>query len=348
MTDKIKIRPNTYDNGIYEDVVIKNEYGLNKFDFKILLANVNFNDGYYLEVMLDVSLPYVDNVVILDAGSNDNSEEIIQEYSKKYPGKIHFQKISKFGHRPDEYSSEWVKRHIGIYWNEIDARNYLYEWCDEIGYDWLVICDSDEIWNPKYFDILKSYSGSSGVITTYVKTMIMPFLYDNRDIMHKYSPKLRTFKNGFSPRHSYPKPNIGFQLHTQPNKFGRFDICEIPKDFLDGNYHHHYHHSFGFKAMHKSGVFDILNADYEKIIKSIKTKELSYANSILGNIGEDKYKKWIMDRNLEIYYNMDKIKEFAFKMSGEKSLSSIKIEKDDKIILEQRMIREWDNQKNGL
>lgn len=98
---------------------------------KVLAAIATFNDediiGQVIENLLKEDL----DVLLIDNWSNDSTEEIIFNYQKQFPNRIHLVKFPEGG--PDE-EFEW-KRIL-----DYKASNPISQ-----SYDWVIHCDSDEL-----------------------------------------------------------------------------------------------------------------------------------------------------------------------------------------------------------
>ncbi|MDP1442170.1 glycosyltransferase family 2 protein [Priestia megaterium] len=85
----------------------------------------------FLREVLKSHLPYIDNAVIIDDGSTDNSVEICREVLKTVPCKIVQNKVSKFS-------------------TEVELRQQQWEETSKTDPNWILNVDADELFEDKF------------------------------------------------------------------------------------------------------------------------------------------------------------------------------------------------------
>lgn len=106
-------------------------------DNKLTLSMVVKNEGdRYLKEVLESAKKYIDNAVIIDDGSTDNTIEIIKEVLKGIPYRLIINEVSKFH-------------------NEVELRKQQWNETIKLNPDWIMFLDADEIIEDKFKDYAK-------------------------------------------------------------------------------------------------------------------------------------------------------------------------------------------------
>lgn len=114
-----------------------------KIDSKITLSMVvkNEADKYLKEVLLSAK-EYIDDAVIIDDASTDNTVEVCQETLKGIPLTIVKNQVSKFS-------------------NEINLRKQQWEETLKVNPEWIVFLDADQIFESKAKDHIKQLTNQN-------------------------------------------------------------------------------------------------------------------------------------------------------------------------------------------
>lgn len=106
-------------------------------DNKLTLSMVVKDEGSrYLKEVLESAKEYIDNAVIVDDGSADNTVDIIKEVLGDIPYKLVNNKVSKFS-------------------NEIELRKQQWNETIKINPEWVLFLDADEVFEDKFKDYIK-------------------------------------------------------------------------------------------------------------------------------------------------------------------------------------------------
>ncbi|HWA51996.1 MAG TPA: glycosyltransferase [Patescibacteria group bacterium] len=106
------------------------------------------NEENFLWYSVGSVVNYVDEILLWDTGSTDQTLKIIEEIIKRYPHKIHFKQIGRVD--PEEYS--------GVRQQMLD---------NSIG-DWVFILDGDEVWWDENIKKISSFINSNKVYESVV------------------------------------------------------------------------------------------------------------------------------------------------------------------------------------
>ncbi|MBQ4870385.1 glycosyltransferase family 2 protein [Priestia megaterium] len=120
---KIKARQKPVQSNIYVSTPNKT-----KLTLSMVIKN---EENRYLEEVLRSHLPYIDDAVIIDDGSTDNSVEVCKEVLKTVPYKIIRNEDSKFS-------------------NEVELRKQQWEETVNTEPNWILNMDADEIFEDKF------------------------------------------------------------------------------------------------------------------------------------------------------------------------------------------------------
>ena len=200
------------------------------------------DEEFYVDMALQSIVDYVDGIAILDTGSRDNTLAIIKEFEEKYPKKITL--IEKdFGANPDF--------RFGKDYKEADARNYAMDIA--IGFynpEWMVQIDSDEVYSPRFFELIDETTGDCLGHSTDLPTSTSTTSFSSADCSnwngHKlFDPHVRAWATSLNAHwmsrvgsHVFPfVPGIGGYLDT-PNRF-----------ITEEHVHFHLHRAFGPKCI---------------------------------------------------------------------------------------------------
>ena len=106
-------------------------------DNKLTLSMVVKNEGNrYLKEVLESAKEYIDNAVIIDDGSTDNTVDIIKNILGDIPYKLVKNEVSKFS-------------------NEVELRKQQWNETIKINPDWVLFLDADEIFEDRFKDYVK-------------------------------------------------------------------------------------------------------------------------------------------------------------------------------------------------
>ncbi|WP_309444623.1 glycosyltransferase, partial [Bacillus tropicus] len=120
---KITARQKTIQSNIYVPTTKKT-----KLTLSMVIKN---EENRFLKEVLRSYVPYIDDVVIIDDGSTDNSVEVCKEVLKTVPYKIIRNEVSKFS-------------------NEVELRKQQWEETVNTEPNWILNMDADEIFEDKF------------------------------------------------------------------------------------------------------------------------------------------------------------------------------------------------------
>jgi glycosyltransferase involved in cell wall biosynthesis len=105
------------------------------------------DEEFYVGMAIQSVIDYVEGIYILDTGSKDGTLEVIEDFQKRYPGKIILEQKDFGGSRRFDNTPS-------NFYREMDARNYCLERAEEIfkTVDWFIQLDVDEVYNKRYWD----------------------------------------------------------------------------------------------------------------------------------------------------------------------------------------------------
>ncbi|SHJ46475.1 Glycosyltransferase, GT2 family [Clostridium cavendishii DSM 21758] len=153
----------------------------------------------FIREVLSHAAKYIDNAVILDDASDDNTVQICKEVLKDIPLKLVSNKESRFN-------------------NEIVLRKQLWQMAIETNPDWILILDSDEMFEDKIINAMPLLINQSSFDIYYFR------LYDMWDEYHYREDdywQAHNFNKPFLVRY---QPNFEYIWNETPLHCGRFPI----------------------------------------------------------------------------------------------------------------------------
>lgn len=108
---------------------------------KISANLMTFNEDRWLDICIENMYPYVDEIVVIDSGSTDNTINILKKYDK-----VRFYVVPQPGYNTTQ------RRPIG--WNEGDRRNILKDLSKG---DWILALGCDELLDDAVWPNLDSW-----------------------------------------------------------------------------------------------------------------------------------------------------------------------------------------------
>lgn len=103
-----------------------------KKNFSITAHCMVKNEQVYMRYVLQSVIDYVDRIIVFDTGSSDDTPKIVNEFVRKYPGKVEL-----YIKPPCDWAS-----HIA----------YRMEFLEMTKTDWFMILDGDEVWSKRTMD----------------------------------------------------------------------------------------------------------------------------------------------------------------------------------------------------
>ncbi len=200
------------------------------------------DEEFYVDMVLKSILDYVDGIAILDTGSRDNTLSIIREYESRYPKKIALVE--------ENFGADYNFR-FGKNYKEADARNYAMDMAISFySPEWLVQIDSDEVYSPRFFEIIDGMEGdclghSTDMPTSPHTTCNNPADISNWNGIRLFDPHVRAWATNLNARwmsrvgsHVFPfVPGVGGYLGT-PDRL-----------ITEEHVHFHLHRAFGPKCI---------------------------------------------------------------------------------------------------
>ncbi|WHH58248.1 glycosyltransferase [Petroclostridium sp. X23] len=165
---------------------------------KVTLAMLVRNEaGKYLHKVLSHAVKYVDNIVILDDASEDNTVEVCRQILKDIPSHVVSNKRSNFS-------------------NEISLRKQLWDMTVSTNPDWILCLDADEIFEDSIIDFIHQ------LIDQPTFDYYSFRLYDFWDDLHYREDsywQAHKYYRTFLVRY---QPNFNYTWHETPQHCGRF------------------------------------------------------------------------------------------------------------------------------
>lgn len=254
------------------------------------------DDEYYVDMAIKSVLPYINNLYILDNGSEDGTIEIIEAFSSD---KIHLEKI-----KYDFPCASFDRGHHTIthpYWRydeqydgnslEAQTRNICMRNCIEtFNPDWLIQIDADEVFTKLFFDTLKKLNSSNISAIAHSTDRFITEHHIARDPVKWdgdiYDPHRRSWKANVPVK--WIKPDKG-NKHVVP-RMPQISVImpQISVIWIDGIVHIHLHRMFGPKS---KSFLDNMDKDfYDEQMKHSKKVNFDW-DSELPFVAE-KWREW--------------------------------------------------------
>lgn len=177
---------------LYEQIRINKDTG-NKLTFAMLVRNESKN---FLERVLTHAVKYVDNAVILDDASEDNTVEICKKVFKNIPLTLVQNKEHGFS-------------------NEIVLRKQLWQITADTNPDWILFLDADEIFEDRICDVIRTLINEPNFDYYAFR------LYDMWDEDHYREDLYWTAHNYYRPFLIRYQPNFSYIWEEKPLHCGR-------------------------------------------------------------------------------------------------------------------------------
>ena len=109
------------------------------------------DSAFYLEKVIEAHLPYLDEIVLVDNNSQDNTWEICQSLQAKHPEKIRI-----FQYLPDVYRL-WTEEYQTCPENSVHDMSYYYNWTlSQTSCQYAIKIDDDHLPLPKEFEKIRT------------------------------------------------------------------------------------------------------------------------------------------------------------------------------------------------
>ena len=167
---------------------------------KITLSMIVKNEANrYLERVLKSALEYIDNAVIIDDCSEDNTADICENILKDIPHKI-------------------IKNSKSEFSNEINLRRQQWDETIKTDPNWIVFLDADEIFENKFKDSIKILIKSKEIDSLWFR------LYDFWDENHYRDDKYWCAHNYYKPFMVRYQPNFKYEWKETAQHCGRMPM----------------------------------------------------------------------------------------------------------------------------
>lgn len=220
------------------------------------------NEIDFLPLVISYTLKFVDNLYILDTGSNDGSWEYLQDLTRLF-NNIHVEKYHQIF--IPQYDCDW--KEMSNPFPEVEVRNYALQRTKEIfpQTDWLIQLDGDEVFLAQETrSLIEKYHQDSQVSSITLSTinpvcelkfhpiecrsqLIKNKSYKNDNII-LYDPHARIWRKDSSINYCQnPEIKDQKQYHCIPvvnNKHVYYNSANI---FLEDKVHFHLHWLYGKK-----------------------------------------------------------------------------------------------------
>lgn len=185
------------------------EQEIPKKNYKITLSMCVKNEAdHYLRPMLEAAREYIDEAVIIDDGSTDNTCAVCEEIFKNIPLHIVKNTVSKFA-------------------NEIELRQQQWEETIKTNPDWIVFLDADQIFEKRFAQEVRRLCSQSVYHVFYFR------LYDFWDEHHYRDDHYWYAHNTYRPLLVRYIKDFPYQWKIQPQHCGSMP-CNI--NLLPGAY----------------------------------------------------------------------------------------------------------------
>lgn len=180
---------------------------VSKFGSKVTLSMIIHNEAdRYLRQALTAHREYIDEAVIIDDGSTDDSADICREVLQGIP--LHL-----------------VRNPQSSFHNEVQLRKQQWHETVSMNPDWILNLDADEWFEPQAQSMLAEITGQADYHTIYLR------LYDMWNETHYRDDKYWSAHTVYRPFLFRYVPGIEYRWKEVPQHCGRF-----PLDVLEYSY----------------------------------------------------------------------------------------------------------------